>query len=95
MPILTRCEFLLGDTLVGYQAPEHDRNAVGLCLLPAAMASAMASAMAIPREHLDAPAVANLPVSWLPVRAWEVDPLGHVHRLDVSGISAIRGCMNI
>lgn len=64
MPILTRCEFLLGDTLVGYQAPEHDRNAVGLCLLPAAMASAMA----IPREHLDAPAVANLPASWLPVR---------------------------
>jgi len=78
MPILIRSEFLLGDMLVRYQAPEHDINAVGLCLLPAAMASAVVT----PREHLDAPAVANLPASWLPVRAWEVDPLIHVHRLD-------------
>jgi len=78
MPILARSEFLLGDMLVRYQAPDHDLNAVGLCLLPAAMASAAVT----PREHLDAPAIANLPASWLPVRAWEVDPLVHLHRLD-------------
>ena len=78
MPIIQRSEFLLGDMLVRYQAPANEPDRVGMCLLPASLADAVVA----PRENLDDPAVTNLPASWLPMRAWEVDPLVHVHRLD-------------
>jgi alpha-galactosidase len=78
MPIILRSEFTLGDMLVRYQSPAHEPERVGFCLVPATLAPALV----VPREHLDDPAVTNLPATWLPVRAWEVDPLVHVHRLD-------------
>ena len=78
MPILTHSEFNLGSITVRYQRPEYDEHTIGLAVVP----TALASQIVVPREHLDAPAILNLPASWLPVRAWEVDPLVHVHRLD-------------
>ncbi len=78
MPIQTISEFTFGDILIRFQAPGHEPDAVGMSLIPAAMADAIVPA----REHLTAPFVTNLPASWLPVRAWEVDPLVHIYRLD-------------
>ena len=84
MPIIVRSEFTLNDIIVRYQAPAHEPDQVGLCLVPASLAASVA----VPRENLDDPAVTNLPASWLPVRAWEVDPLVHVHRLDTAANGA-------
>ena len=84
MPVILHSEFTLGDILVRYQTSETDPDRVGLCLIPASMAE---SAVA-PRENLDAVAVTNLPSSWLPVCAWEIDPLVHVSRLDDPANSA-------
>ncbi len=75
MPILTRAEYLLGDLLVRYQAPADRPEAWGLSILPAALAGRAVE----PREWLDAPAVRDLPAAWNQIRAWEVDPLVHVH----------------
>lgn len=74
MPIRVYSEFILGDMLIRYQAPENDPLALGLCILPQAMDRAVVK----PREHLDGPAIRHLPPRWLPARAWEVDPLIHV-----------------
>ncbi|MBC8010026.1 MAG: alpha-galactosidase [Burkholderiales bacterium] len=75
MPIVTHSEFTLGDTLVRYQAPADAPDAIGLVLIPVAAQAAVLA----PREHLSAPSVTSLPAHWLPIRAWEVDPLVHVH----------------
>jgi alpha-galactosidase len=75
MPILTQAEYLIGDLLVRYPAPADRPAAWGLSLLPAKLA---AQAVA-PREWLDAPAVTSLPAPWNRMRAWEVDPLVHMH----------------
>jgi alpha-galactosidase len=47
----------------------------GLQLLPAAMADHVVT----PREWLDSAAISKLPAPWNLTRAWEVDPLVHVH----------------
>jgi alpha-galactosidase len=73
--ILTQAEYTIGDLLVRYQAPADRPSAWGLSLLPAKRA---AQAVA-PREWLDAAAVTSLPAPWNRMRAWEVDPLVHVH----------------
>jgi len=77
MTIITRTEFRLGSIIVRYQAPAEDHAAVGLAIFPA---DRLADCVP-PRDHLDAPAILNLPSSWLPVSACEVDPLVHLHRL--------------
>ncbi len=78
MPVLVRSEFAFGDILVRYQAPEDRPEAVGLCLAPLDLVDSLIN----PREHLDGPSVVCLPEHFLPIRAWEVDPLVHVSRLD-------------
>ncbi len=74
MPITVHSEFVLGDTLVRYQAPANEPHALGLTMLPAKSAPAAVA----PREHLDGPGIQALPARWQPVIAWEVDPLIHV-----------------
>lgn len=75
MPILTQAEHRIGNLLVRYQAPA-DRPALwGLSILPAALADQTVA----PREWLDAPAVRDLPAAWNRIRAWDVDPLVHIH----------------
>lgn len=75
MPILTQAEYVIGDLRVRYQAPADRPAAWGLSILPAALADKTVA----PREWLDAPAVRGLPAAWNQIRAWEVDPLVHVH----------------
>lgn len=75
MPILTQAEYTVGDLCVRYVAPADRPQAWGLTLLPAALA---ARAVA-PREWLDTAAIHKLPAPWNQTRAWEVDPLVHVH----------------
>lgn len=87
MPILLHSEFLLGDTLVRYQAPADALERLGLLLVPADKRGDLAT----PREHLDAPCVTALPARWLPMRAWEVDPLVHVHLRAQPGAPAFAG----
>lgn len=75
MPILTHAEYTFGDLLVRYQAPADRPAAWGLSILPVARAGKAV----VPREWLDAPAVRGLPAAWNQIRAWEVDPLVHLH----------------
>ena len=75
MPIIIHAEFELGDTLVRYQAPADAPTCVGLVLIPLAHRERTVT----PREHLTEDCVTTLPAWMLPVRAWEVDPLVHVH----------------
>jgi len=76
MPIVTRFEYILDDLLIRYIAPEETPDALGLLIVPVAR---IARALP-PREHLESHAVHVLPDSWLPIRAWTVDPLVHVRR---------------
>lgn len=73
--ILTQAEYTVGDLCVRYHAPADRPTAWGLQLLPAALAGRSVA----PREWLDAPAVRDLPAAWNRIRAWEADPLVHVH----------------
>lgn len=75
MPILLRAEHRLGDLLVRYQAAADRLEAWGLTVVPAALAAQIAT----PREWLESPAIRALPPPWNATRAWEVDPLVHVH----------------
>ena len=75
MPIAVQAEYLLGDLVVRYVAPADRPLAWGMMLLPAALASRTVS----PREWLDSAAIRKLPEPWNRSRAWEVDPLVHVH----------------
>ncbi len=75
MPITTHTEYILGDTLVRYQTPSDNPEAIGLSIIPLTCRERLVPA----REHLDAACVKSLPARWQPVRAWEVDPLVHVH----------------
>jgi alpha-galactosidase len=75
MPILTQAEYTIGDLRIRYQAPADRPQAWGLSILPAPFADRAVA----PREWLDSPAVKQLPAPWNQTRAWEVDPLVHVH----------------
>lgn len=75
MPIAPLAQHRLGDMIVRYQRAVDGSGPPGLVLFPAARADAVVT----PREHLDAPSITSLPSSWLPMRAWEVDPLVHLH----------------
>lgn len=75
MPILLQAEYTVGDLCVRYVAPADRPAAWGLQLLPAGMARGTVA----PREWLDSAAIRKLPAPWNQTRAWEVDPLVHVH----------------
>ena len=75
MPIAPLAQHRLGDMIVRYQRAVDGSGPPGLVLFPAARADAVVT----PREHLDAPSITSLPSSWLPMRAWEIDPLVHLH----------------
>jgi alpha-galactosidase len=75
MPLLIRAEYVIGDLCVRYLAPSDRPEAWGLSILPAKLREKTVA----PREHLDTPAVRGLPAPWHTIRAWEVDPLVHVH----------------
>lgn len=75
MPLLTRAEYIIGDLCVRYVAPADRPEAWGLSILPASLREKIVT----PREQLDTPAVSGLPAPWNTIRAWEVDPLVHVH----------------
>jgi alpha-galactosidase len=75
MSILTQAEYLIGDLLIRYSAPADNVGAWGLSIIPAALRDRTLA----PRERIDAPAVKCLPAPWNETRAWEVDPLVHVH----------------
>lgn len=75
MSILTQADYTLGDVRVCYRAPADQPDAWGLSILPAALADKVVA----PRELLDSPAVLGLPEPWRKIRAWEIDPLVHVH----------------
>ncbi len=75
MPILTQAEYTVGDLCVRYVAPADRPAAWGLQLLPADRATRTVA----PREWLDSAAIQKLPAPWNRTRAWEVDPLVHVH----------------
>ena len=87
MPILIHSEFTLGDTLVRYQVPADAPDCIGLLLAPLEKHGDILT----PREHLDAPCVTALPSRWLPLRAWEVDPLVQVHLRGQPGAPAFAG----
>jgi alpha-galactosidase len=73
--MLTQADYTLGDIRVRYLAPADQPGAWGLVIFPAALSDKI-----VPRrEQLDAPAVRGLPAPWNAIRAWEVDPLVHVH----------------
>jgi len=57
-----------------YVVSDSEPDAPGLVLLPASRAKDAVP----PREHLTEPHVANMPETWLPIRAWSVDRLVHV-----------------
>jgi alpha-galactosidase len=71
MPISTVKAYTLGDLHLRFVAPADAPDKPGLQLVP----SALAKKIVTPREHLDEPFVTCLPDRWLPVRAWEVEPL--------------------
>ena len=73
--ILTQAEYTVGDLCVRYVAPADRSTAWGLQLLPAALAGRAVA----PREWLEGAAIRKLPPPWNQTRAWEVDPLVHVH----------------
>lgn len=75
MPILTQAEYTIGDLCVRYVAPADRPAAWGLQLLPAALAGRVV----VPREWLESAAIRKLPPPWNRTRAWEADPLVHVH----------------
>ena len=73
--IITHAEYTAGDLRVRYVSPADRPAAWGLQLLPAALADRAVA----PREWLDSAAIRKLPAPWNRTRAWEVDPLVHVH----------------
>lgn len=75
MPVLVQAEYTVGELCVRYLAPADRPQAWGLVLLPAALAGRAVA----PREWLEDAAVRKLPAPWDRIRAWEVDPLVHVH----------------
>jgi alpha-galactosidase len=75
MPILLQAEYIIGDLCIRYIAPSDRPAAWGLQMLPASLANHAVT----PREWLDSAAVRKLPAPWNRTRAWEVDPLVHVH----------------
>lgn len=75
MPILIRADYTVGDLCIRYHAPDDRPDAWGLAIFPASMAGQVI----VPREWVDTPAVRGLPPPWNRTRAWEVDPLVHVH----------------
>ena len=75
MPPLIQAEYVIGDLCVRYHAPLDRPAAWGLSILPAKLTTQTVA----PREWLDASAVRDLPAAWNRIRAWEVDPLVHVH----------------
>lgn len=75
MPILRQAEYTIGDLCIRYVAPADRPTAWGLQLLPAALADRAVE----PREWLTDPAIRKLPAPWNQTRAWDVDPLVHVH----------------
>jgi len=75
MPVLIQADYLIGDLRVRYLAPADQPTAWGLSILPATLTDRVVA----PREWLDAAAVRNLPSTWNQIRAWEIDPLVHVH----------------
>lgn len=78
MPLITRFEHRLGSFLIRYVAPADNPDAIGLSIIPLSKEKELIT----PREYLDSPAVTSLPAHWLPIQAWEVDPLIHVRRRD-------------
>jgi alpha-galactosidase len=75
MPVLLQAEYTVGDLCVRYLAPVDRPAAWGLTLLPAVLANRTVA----PREWLEGAAISKLPPPWNRTRAWEVDPLVHVH----------------
>jgi alpha-galactosidase len=75
MPVLHLASFAFDDFTLRYQAPADAPRAIGCSLVPTRCLAACVT----PREHLEETAVCALPARWLPLRAWEVDPLVHVH----------------
>ena len=73
--MLTRAEYFIGDLCVRYLAPADRPDSWGLAILPACRVSDTVA----PREWLDSAAVRDLPAAWNQIRAWETDPLVHVH----------------
>ncbi|MDZ4787951.1 MAG: glycoside hydrolase family 36 protein [Blastochloris sp.] len=75
MPFLSLFEHQLGDMTARYITAEHEPTKIGLLLFPTSKKSDNLT----PREYLNTPAALSLPKSWQPVRAWQIDPLVHVH----------------
>lgn len=64
----------LGDMIAIYSHDESGLGPVGLMLVPANLENSLADR----REHLDSPAVLNLPAFWQPMAAREIDSLVQV-----------------
>ncbi|WP_438482654.1 glycoside hydrolase family 36 protein [Oleiharenicola lentus] len=75
MPILTRAEYTVGPLWLRYLAAEDKPDAWGLSILPLNRRGDAVT----PREWLDTAAIQSLPAPWNKTRAWEIDPLVHVH----------------
>ena len=75
MPLLTQAAYTIGDLRVRYQAPADKPMAWGVSVFPAALSPQVVE----PREWLEASAVTRLPTPWNETRAWELDPLVHLH----------------
>ena len=71
MPIATLKSVNLGEFHLRFVAAADAPDNPGLQLVPRSLAKQVAT----PREHLDEPCVTSLPSRWLPIRAWEVEPL--------------------
>ncbi len=71
MPVSTVKAYTFGDLLLRFVAPSDAPDKPGLQILPASLAKKVVT----PREHLDEPCATALPARWLPVRAWEIEPL--------------------
>lgn len=84
MPITTLRELALGDLLLSYHVEQGSNEAPGIRVIPTSKARELAA----PTEHLDEPAINKLPASWLPIRAWEVDPIVHIHRTELPAAGA-------
>lgn len=80
MPIKTLSRFRVGDQSLCYLIDAQSRR-VGLLIVPRAMGDQIVKR----RELLDEPALASLPSSWLPMRAWNVDSLVQVGVVGVPG----------
>jgi len=74
MPVAVHSEFSLGDMVVRFLTETDGTSPLALSILP----RSRLRDVVIPREFLDAPAVAHLPKRWQPIKAGELFPLIHV-----------------